>query len=83
MQQSQEQPTKSNSIQPGFVSVDSKSLDNNIFANKLNKDPMACNYDNNTKPGFIMFPKSKFNFNGRSTGNYRVCGVSGLFVIPP
>jgi hypothetical protein len=45
---------------------------------------MASNYnDNNQKAGRISFPKSAFNYNGRSTGNYRVCGASGLFVIPP
>ena len=48
--QSQRQPAKLNTIQPGSTS---------------------------------LFPKSKFKFNGRSTGNYRVCGASGLFVIPP
>ena len=82
-QQSQKRPADSNSIQPGSASLESKSFDKNLFANKLKKDSMASNYDNNTKPGRILFPKSKFNFNGRSTGNYRVCGASGLFMIPP
>ena len=45
---------------------------------------MASNYnENNQKTGRINFPKSKFNYKGRSTGNYRVCGATGLFVIPP
>jgi hypothetical protein len=82
-QPSQKRGAESNSIQPGSASLESKSFDKNLFANKLKKDSMASNYDTNTKPGRIAFPKSKFNFNGRSTGNYRVCGASGLFLIPP